>query len=307
MQFTNQLKPNRLRRYHTLNNKKEILLGDNPFFGIDHLSQERARNRMKVLTGSEKISEVMEFVSDMGVRGFVVSTHPQLKFLIKHMKENTNLLEKFDFYPILPYAQGYVAKVSQKGIKNTIGDIISTGSTQSKLKIILKGSAGFIRKDFDKLFQTFIDVELLPLSGVRKKVVFLHNVVTDLAIGLGMKKVIDNFINHIEKQYGVEAGLVTINFAKLVKTLEEWNIKIPTIMTSFNSIGYQMNPSKKECEDYLHKTNVIAMNVLAGGYLKPPEAFEYISKIGINSVVIGMSNKEHAQDTIEAFNRYIKI
>ena len=103
MLSTNQLKPNRLRKCHTLNNKKEILLGDNPFFGIDHLSQEKARKRMTVLTGYEKISDVMEFVSNLGVKGFVVSTHPQLKYLIKHIKENTNLLEKFDFYPILDF------------------------------------------------------------------------------------------------------------------------------------------------------------------------------------------------------------
>ena len=290
-----------------MNNKKEILLGDNPFFGIDHLSQEKARNRMKILSSYEKISDVMEFVSDLGVKGFVVSTHPHLKYLIKHMKENTKLLEKFDFYPIIPYAQGYVAKVSEKGIVNTIGDILSTGTTQDKLKIILKGSTGFIRKDFEKLFQTFIDVELLPLSGVNKKVIFLHNVVTDLAIGLGMKKIIETFINHIEKHYGVEPGLVTINFTKLIKTLEEWNLKIPTIMAPFNSIGYQMNPSKKDCENYLSKNNVIAMNVLAGGYLKPAEALEYVSKLGINSLVIGMSTKEHAQETIEAFHKYNKI
>jgi len=287
--------------YPTLNNKKNILLGDNPFFGIDHLSQEKARNRMKVLNSYEKISNVMEFVSNLGVKGFVVSMHPQLKYLIKHMKENTNLLEKFDFYPILPYAQGYVTKVSEKGIINTIGDILSSGTTQDKLKIIMRGVTGFIRKDFEKLFQTFIDVELLPLSEVNKKVIFLHNVVTDLAIGLGMKKVIENFINHIERQYGVEPGLVTINFTKLIKTLEEWNLKIPTIMTPFNSIGYQMNPSQKDCENYLSKSNVIAMNVLAGGYLKPAEAFEYISKLGINTVTIGMSTKKHAQETIDAF------
>ena len=111
----------------------------------------------------------------------------------------------------------------------------------------------------------------------------------------------------MEKQYGEEPGLVTINFTKLVKTLEEWSIKIPTVMTSFNSIGYQMNPSKKECENFLPKTNVIAMNVLAGGYLKPMEAFDYISKIGINSVVVGMSSKEHAQETIDVFNRYNEV
>ncbi|MGI0056017.1 MAG: hypothetical protein ACREAK_01445, partial [Nitrosarchaeum sp.] len=87
---------------------REILLGDNPFFGIDHLSQERARERLKILTGFEKITEIMQYVSELGVNGFVVSTHPELRDLIQYIKKNTNLLEKMEFYPILPYAQGYV-------------------------------------------------------------------------------------------------------------------------------------------------------------------------------------------------------
>jgi len=284
-----------------LNSKLEILLGDNPFFGIDHLSQERARKRMKEMNAFRKITDIMEFVSSFGVKGFVVSAHPQMKDLIKHMETNTNILKKYEFYPILPYAQGYVSKVTEKGIINTINDVFSQGSIQTRLKIILKGSSGYIRKDFEKLLQTFIDIELLPFSPAKKKIVFLHNVITDLAISLGMKKIIEGFTNHIEKQYGLKTGLITLNFPKTVKTLENWDMEPPVIMTSFNPIGYQMNPSKHECENYLPKANIIAMNVMAGGFLKPKESFDYISKMDINSVVLGMSTKEHAKETIEIF------
>src|SRR3989338_8690516 len=111
---------------------KEILLGDNPFFGIDHLSQERARARLKILTGFENITEIMEHVTELGVNGFVVSTHPDLRLLVQHMKKNTNLLDKMEFYPILPYAQGYVAKVTEKGTAGALNDILSGISTKNK-------------------------------------------------------------------------------------------------------------------------------------------------------------------------------
>jgi len=286
-----------------LNSQKEILLGDNPFFGIDHLSQERARKRIQEMNTFEKITDIMEYVSSFGVKGFVVSTHPQMKDLIKHMKANTNILKKYEFYPILPYAQGYVSKVTEKGIMSTINDVFSQGNIQTRLKIILRGSTGMIKKDFEKLFQTFIDIELLPLEPAKKKIIFLHNVITDLAISLGMKKIIQGFTEHIEKQYGLKPGLVTLNFPKTVSTLENWNIEPPEIMTSFNPIGYQMNPSKQECENYIPKANIIAMNVLAGGFLKPKESFDYISKLDINSVVLGMSSKEHVKETIEIFKK----
>jgi len=283
----------------------ELLLGDNPFFGIDHLSQDRARKRMRVLTGYEKISDIMKFVAELGVRGFVVSTHPQLKHLVKHMETKTNLLELYDFYPILPYAQGYVSKVTEKGIINTMTEILSTGSNRSGLKILFKGSTAYLSKDFEKLLQTLIDVELLPLKSVKKKVVFLHDVVTDLAISLGMKKPIETFLQHIKDQYSLEPGLVTKNFPMLIRRLEEWGIKTPTIMTSFNPIGYQMNPSREECEKFISNNKVIAMNVLAGGYLKPQESFQYLSQLNLKSVAIGMSTKEHAQDTISSFKKFI--
>lgn len=287
-----------------MSNNIEILLGDNPFFGIDHLSQERARLRLDMLNNFNKITDVMKFVSDLGVKGFVVSTHPQLKNLINHMRVNSDLLEKYDFYPILPYAQGYVTKVTEKGMIGAVNDILSGSSIQKKLKIFLNGSVGLMKKDFGKLLQTFIDVELLSLEAVKKKTIFLHDVVTDLAISLEMRNVLETFAFHIKDKYNIEVGLVTKNLPNTITKLKEWEIHIPVIMTSFNPIGYQMNPSQKECEVCLQeKQKIIAMNVLAGGFLEPHESAQYISKLGIDSVVVGMSTEKHAKETIDAFRR----
>ena len=287
-----------------MSDKKELLLGDNPFFGVDNLSQERGRERIGRLNELNKIVEIMDFVEKLGVKGFVVSTHPQLKDLIKYLKNETQLLKKFEFYPILPYAQGYVSKVAEKGIIKGMNEILSSGSVSGKLRVVMQGSLGYIRKDVKKLLQTVIDIELLPLNDVRKNTVFLHDGLTDLALGLGMREVIETFIERIKDKYQVKPGLVTKNLPRLIKSLEEGNIEIPTIMTSFNPIGYQMNPSKIECERQISKTKIIAMNVLAAGYVKPRESFDYLSKLELNSVVVGMSTKEHAQETISAFNQF---
>lgn len=286
-----------------MNNKIEILLGDNPFFGIDHLSQDRARKRMEILNGLDKIIEIIQLSLDSGIKGFVVSTHPQLKDLIYRMRENTTILEHLQFYPIIPYAQGYVAKVTEKGMVGAMNDILSGSTTQDKMKILLKGSLGYLTKDYDKLIQTFIDIELAPLTAIKKQTVFLHDVITDLAISLEMKNFISLFFDYTRKKYGVEVGLVTKNFPKLVHKLKDWNIDVPTIMTSFNSVGNQMNPSKEECELCLteNKIKVIAMNVLAGGLINPNEAGRYISTINPYAVVVGMSTREHVIETVNAF------
>src|SRR5207245_7648340 len=102
-----------------------------------------------------------------------------------------------------------------------------------------------------------------------KETVFLHNIVTDLAISLGMKEVIEIFTDHIKSKFGIRAGLVTKNFPKLVNTIKDWGLDLPVVMTSFNPIGYQMNPSREDCERCLLEkdVSVISMNALAGGFV----------------------------------------
>jgi hypothetical protein len=66
-----------------------------------------------------------------------------------------------------------------------------------------------------------------------------------------------------------------------------------------------MNPSREECEKCLAENDlrIVAMNTLAGGYLKPHEAAEYTSKLNLDYITIGMSTKEHADETIKLFQK----
>jgi hypothetical protein len=283
-----------------------ILLGDNPFFGVDHLSQERAREKACKSQDFHNIIEVIEYSVNAGADGLVVSTHPKLRFLIDSViKIKPNLISKISLFPILPYTQGYVLNINEKGMIKTIMDILNPASSfQNKIRILTKGSLGVIRKDLFDLLKVFIDVELLPLHNTNMKTVFLHDVLTDLALSLNLRSVFETFQQHLHDTYGIKAGLVTKNFARLVAKLQEWDLQYPVIMTSFNKIGFQMNPSKQACEDCLlnYDGELIAMSVLAGGYLGLKEAHEYIlSQPKIRTVVIGASSVGHVKNTFELF------
>jgi hypothetical protein len=87
--------------------------------------------------------------------------------------------------------------------------------------------------------------------------------------------------------------------------LNEWAIDEKVIMAPFNKVGFQMNPSREECEEALRecKHDVIAMSTLAAGYLKPAEAYEYLFRLpNIRSVVVGVSSKKHAEETFRLLN-----
>jgi hypothetical protein len=48
--------------------------------------------------------------------------------------------------------------------------------------------------------------------------------------------------------------------------------------------------------------NVIAMSVLAAGYLRIPEAREYVRSLpNVKGVVVGVSKEEHASKTFKLF------
>jgi hypothetical protein len=61
-----------------------------------------------------------------------------------------------------------------------------------------------------------------------------------------------------------------------------------------------MSPSREECEKALLNvpdTEVIAMSVLASGYINLPEAIDYINGIPqLKGIVVGVSREQHARD-----------
>lgn len=277
-----------------------IILGHNQFIGVDHMSQDRAKTRMEQFSDIQRIIEIIDFSSNMDVNGMMLSTHPKTKTIMDAIRSRPELSKKMSFYPLIPYVQGYVKKANEKGMIGLINDVLEPASISNKFKLVLKGGASLLNRDFMSILGTAIDIELLPFKDVNVKAVFLHNVFTDLALSLNSKEVFELFISHVEDNYGVTPAFGTLNFARLVTKFDEWGIHKPLIMASFNKVGFQMNPSREECERCLseYDVNVLAMSTLAAGYLKPTEAYEYLFSLpNIKSVVAGVSTQEHAQET----------
>ncbi|MDE2590447.1 MAG: hypothetical protein KGL95_12385 [Patescibacteria group bacterium] len=283
---------------------ENFFLGDNPFFGVDHLSQERARKKASTSQNFDNALNVIKTSFEMGANGMVVSARPKLEELIEKIKNGSSLIDKINFYPILLSPPNYMTKINEKGLVNSLMDILNQASFKNKLRIISRGGIGIIRKDLLELLKIFIDLEMIQLQDLHIKTVFLHETIMDLSLSLDIKNILEIFQEHIHDKYGLESGLVTKNFSKVVDKLDEWNVDFPKIMTSFNKVGFQMNPSKEECEKSAIRYNgkIVAMSVLAAGYLSLNDAYEYIlSQPKINTVTVGISSVEHAKQTLELF------
>lgn len=289
----------------------DLIVGDNSFIGVSHLSQERAIERIEKLDLAS-IVETIETAHSSGAVGYSFSTHPINLQILKAL--NTCVLRPpFQLYPILPYAQAYVRVANEKGIRGLIEDILSKLPVAAKAKVIIDGGLSALKQDFHALFKTYVDIELGGYLHVKPQstvvsTVLLHEVITDLCLGLGDSRLFETFAKHIRENYHATPGFVTYNLPTLVKFLRESGLDLNVaIMTPFNPIGYQMSPSRESCErclSDLRETKIIAISILAGGFLPLSDATNYLSSLpSLEAIAVGVSSKEHARETFSQLNK----
>ena len=296
--------------------KKVLLVGDNPFHGISHLSQERARVRGNPMDHAEHAADLVMTSVENGADGFMFSVSETTLSILNKIfeKEESNHLR---FYALVPYAYEYFRLATQVGgipglAKKFAKQIVVSGN----VKAIAMGLKGVIRTDPMALLKTYLIYEISRIKSSAGKQanlesVLLHEIITDMALALNLDWLFKLYVGFMLKR-GIKPGFDTRNFAYLVNKFMEWgiNFKDLVIAAPFNRVGFQMNPSKKEYEKALanlDETNVIAISILAAGYLKPPEAIRYIESLpNIKGVAVGVSKEQHARETFKLLKDRLK-
>jgi hypothetical protein len=72
-----------------------------------------------------------------------------------------------------------------------------------------------------------------------------------------------------------------------------------------------MAPCREECEEALkslYEPILIAISVLAAGYLTPSEAIDYVAALpNVKGVAIGISKESHARETFRLFKQKLNV
>ncbi len=282
----------------------KVLFGDNQFFAVNHLSDEKSRQQSIQFREDASIIRVLDSAIDTGIDTFMCTTHDRIANICEHIRKHPQRYSNFKIFPCMPYAHKYANAVTELGILGTIkqyvpGNIFGT---------FAKGGLAFLSKDFGKLMQIFIDAEMKMFKGVNTPVIFIQNVITDMVLGLGMYEVFAEYDQYIRKKYNAEPGYITMNMPKLLDTLNMLGIHNPIICSSINKIGFRMSGGKALYEKYLEEKEFrpVAMQVLAAGALRPKEAIEYLGQFKkIEAVLFGASSKSHIQETKELIEHYV--
>lgn len=282
---------------------ERIIFGDNQFFAVNHISDEKSRAQAIKFKDDSAIMKVLDDARAAGINTFMCTTHDRIANVCDIIRDNPRKYEGFKIYPCMPYAHKYANAVTELGIVGTLKEYVPGNFFGS----LFKGGMAVISKDFISIMELLIDAEMKMFKGIDTPIIFLQNVITDLLLGLGMKDFLIAFAKHIEKKYNAEAGFITMNLPQLLPVLEEGGIKNPIICASINKVNFRMSGGKRLYEDILKqgRARVIAMQVLGGGAIPPKEALEYVSNLpNVESILFGASSKQNIQNTVETIKYF---
>jgi len=279
-----------------------IVLGDNQFFGINHMSEEKARNQAMRFAHTRAIMDVLDVAYDLGIRTFMCTTHDRIGEVCEAIRAKPSRYPDFQFYPCMPYAHKYANAAGQLGLLGALKKF----APNSMLDTIVKGAVSALRQDLYGPMQLLVDAEMRPFAGLATKVVFLQNVVTDLLLGLDFKAMFIAFADHIRQRYNAEAGFITMNLPRLLDTLDACGIVNPIVCSSINKIGFRMCRGVEAYERAMATRTFrpLAMSVFASGAIPPAEALAYVcGQKNIKSIVFGASTEAHIRQTKELIER----
>jgi hypothetical protein len=276
---------------------ERILFGDNQFFGVNHMSEEKARAQSIRFQDIEAIIHVLDAAYDEGIAGFMCTTHERVGDICDHVRNNRGRYQNFQFYPCMPYAYKYANAVTDYGM---IGALKRFLPEDGAIGAVLKGGMSVAKKDPRGLGELLIDAEMKMFDGLRTPVIFLQNVVTDLLLGLGFHEAFCIFAEHVKNRYNAEAGFITMNLPKLLDVLDALAIENPIVGANINKIGFRMCGGIAAYEKAIatRRFRPIAMSVFASGAIPATEALEYVCKqTNIRSIVFGASSRGNIRQT----------
>jgi hypothetical protein len=276
-----------------------LLFGDNQFFGVNHMSEEKARAQAMRFQDVGSITRVLEVAHDAGVSTFMCTTHDRISEVCARVRDDGARWDGFQFYPGMPYAHKYANAVTELGMA---GALRRFAPTDGFMDALVRGGRSVARKDVEGVITLLVDAELKPFQGLSTPVVFLQNVIVDLLLGLGFVEAFQVFDRHVRERYGAEPGYFTMNLPRLLDTLETAGLRNPIICANINKLGFRMSGGVDAYRQVLSedRCQAIAMSVYASGAIPPREALEWIAEIpSVRSIVFGASSAANIHNTID--------
>ena len=279
---------------HTMD---RVLFGDNQFFGVNHMSEDKARAQQMRFQDLPAVIEVLDTAYNEGIRTFMCTTHDRVAEICDYFRANKDRYPDYRFYPCMPYAHKYANAATEHGMFDALRKFLPQDGAISAM---LKGGVALASKDVDTIMRLLIDAEMKMFHGLDTPVVFIQNIIADLLLGLGLTQLFKTFHDHVREAYGAEAGFITMNLPRMLDVLEGLGIDNPIVCSNINKIGFRMCGGIELYESTIaaRRFRPVAMSVLASGAIMPREAIGYVcGQPRIESIVFGASSRANIRQT----------
>jgi hypothetical protein len=281
-----------------------LLFGDNQFFGVNHMSEEKARAQQLRFQDIGAVIDVLDAAQAEGVRTFMCTTHERIEMVCDHMRANPDRYADFLFYPGMPYAHKYANAVTENGMLGAVKRFLPD---EGLMDAALRGGRSLATKDVEGMTTLLIDAEMKMFDGLKTPVIFLQNLVVDLLLGLGFESAFKVFADHVRDRYDAEPGFITMNLPMLLDALDRVGVENPIVCSNINKIGFRMCGGIEAYEEALRDRTfrAIAMSVFASGAIPPEEAIEWVcGQPNLEAIVFGASSARNIRATRELVDRY---
>ena len=281
-----------------------LLFGDNQFFGVNHMSEEKARAQQIRFQDTDAIMHVIDAAYAEGIRTFMCTTHDRIAEVCDRVRAEPSRYEGLKFFPGMPYAHKYANAVTEDGF---LGAIRRYLPEEGLLDSIARGAKSFARKDIEGVSTLLIDAELRMFAGLETPVIWMQNVVVDLLSGLGFIDALRIFADHVRTRYDAQPGFITMNLPRLLDDLDRVGVANPIVCSNINKLGFRMSGGIEGYLDALEKRpfRAVAMSVFASGAVPPREAIEWVCGLpNLESVVFGASSRANIASTVALVDEY---
>ncbi|QTV80200.1 hypothetical protein KAE78_03950 [Microbacterium sp. NIBRBAC000506063] len=276
-----------------------LLLGDNQFFGINHMSEEKARAQAIRFQDTQAIIDVVDIALDHGIRTLMCTTHDRIAEVCDHMRANPERYAGYRFHPCMPYAHKYANAVTDHGMLGAVRQFLPD---EGLFDAAMRGGKSFMRKDIEGIITLLVDAEMKMFRDLNTPVIFLQNVVVDLLLGLGFDEAFAIFARHVRERYQAEPGFITMNLPMLLDSLDRVGIVNPIVCANINELGFRMSGGIEAYQTALRERpfRPVAMSVFASGAIAPRPALTWIhDHANVESIVFGASSRASISSTVE--------
>ncbi len=181
-----------------------LLFGDNQFFGVNHMSEEKARAQLMRFQEIGAVMSVLDSAYDAGITTFMCTTHDRIAEVCDRVRAQPARYSDFKFFPCMPYAHKYADAMTESG---PLGAVRRFLPDEGFLNAAVRGGRSLARKDIEGLVTLLIDAEMTMFRGLSTPVIWLQNVVVDLLLGLGFDDAFAIFAEHVRNRYQRRARL----------------------------------------------------------------------------------------------------